>query len=129
MKPFPGEHELAELFEVAPIILEPDVPLAYNTLTFTTTRGDDVIRCEIQPGEREIDFEWTQAGRPVFRLRVGGIDGLRVKIDREAEALLATFPEGSRLAELRIQFKPTIRVAWGSTDWTGQVMFTVAVPH
>jgi hypothetical protein len=39
MKPFPDEWKLLDLFEVEPRLLDPDVPWAYNEMTFETVRG------------------------------------------------------------------------------------------
>ena len=124
----PGKLELLELFEVEPVILDSDVPPSYNTLTFTSVRGQDVVRCQILPGEGDITFDWTHAGRPKLHLRVGAAETLRVELGRDAEALVAAFSDRSGLVDLRIQLKPTIRVAWGSADTLGPVSFSLDIP-
>lgn len=63
MTHFPEEWQLLSLFEVEPQVVDRGVPWFYNTLVFDTTRGEDRIRCEIEPAYEIIRLTWQQSGK------------------------------------------------------------------
>jgi len=69
----PDLHELTWLFEAEPVLLDPDVAIAYNTVTFTTARGDDRVVCVIRPASDEVDLTWSAGDREMVRLALAGV--------------------------------------------------------
>jgi hypothetical protein len=108
-----AEHELLELFEVEPVLLDAGVPWAYNTLTFTTTRGDDVVQCVLTPGYGEIALNWSRDGRVLVRLTIGQVEAIRVELGSDGEKFVASFNKMTRLRDLIVQLKPFVCVEWG----------------
>jgi hypothetical protein len=103
------------LFEVEPTVLDRDVPWAYNTLTFDTTRGEDRVVCEIQPGYGALRVCWSRKGADLVRLDLRRVTGLAVERAGGREVLIGTF-DGNRLRPMRLQLRPAIQLSWGTTD-------------
>ena len=121
MNPFPENWELIEFFESEPLLLDP-APAAgwfYNRLTFETVRGEDAVRCEIEPGYRTLQFVWSRAGRELVSLDMRAISGLSIEKHGDKEILAAMFQEDF-LLPLRIQLKPTVHVFWGTKEFDGR---------
>lgn len=60
---FPDEWELIGLFECEPKLSDDDIPWAYNTLLFETTRGRDRLRCLIEAGYGDFRFHWWEGDK------------------------------------------------------------------
>lgn len=110
----PPEHELLELFEAEPVVLEPGMPWVYNSLTFTTQRGQDDVRCVLVPGYSEIELTWTRDGRVLVQLSVEHVEAVRAETDGSGERLVATFNEKAMLLPLILNLKPFVSVQWGT---------------
>lgn len=108
----PDAHDLIWLFEAEPSLLDPDVPLPYNTITFITTRGDDRVECIISPAYRDLDLTWWRNDREIVRLSVTRVAEITVEREHGRELLQATL-SGNSFLPLRLQLKPTIHLAWG----------------
>ena len=115
MKPFPEQFELIQIFESEPVLKDADVPWGYNHLTFTRTMGDDRVDCEIEPGYETLKFRWKRSGVEVVDLDLHWVSGLQVECEQGREAMVATFRERSGLLPLRIQFRPSVRISWGTS--------------
>ena len=115
MNPFPAEHELIEFFEVEPTVLDQGVPWAYNSLAFDTTRGEDRVVCEIQPGYGEVRVRWSRKGADLVRLDLRRVAGLAIERAGEREILVGTF-DSNGLLPMRLQLRPAMYLSWGTTD-------------
>jgi hypothetical protein len=115
MNPFPAEHDLIELFEVEPSVLDRNVPWAYNSLTFETIRGADRVVCEIAPGYGEVNVRWSRNDSDLVHLRVRRVAGLTIERMGVREVLVGTF-EDKVFLPLRLQLRPAIHLSWGTTD-------------
>jgi hypothetical protein len=110
----PPEHELLALFEVEPVVLDPDVPWAYNTVTFTTNRGQDEVRCVLVPGYSEIGLTWSRDGRAIVQLALERVKAVHAEMDDAGERLIVAFSEKVSLPDLIVQLKPLVKVQWGA---------------
>jgi hypothetical protein len=115
MSPFPDEHELLGIFESEPVLKDEGVPWAYNHLTFCRTIGDDTIHCEIEPGYETLKFRLVQRGNEVISLDLHWVSGLTIETKPGMEALVAHFRTRAGLLPLTIQFRPTVRLTWGTS--------------
>ena len=115
MTSLPAEHELIELFEVEPTVLDSGVPRSYNSLTFDTVRGEYRVVCEIQSGYGQVRVHWSRDGIDLVRLDLRRVAGLAVERAGERQLLVATFDD-SGLVPMRLQLRPTSQVSWGMTD-------------
>lgn len=103
------------LFESEPALQDQKVPWAYNHLTFSRTIGDHIICCEIEPGYETMKFRLVQRGAEIINLDLRWVSGLTVETRPGFEALVAHFRDRHGLPPLRIQFRPTVHLAWGTT--------------
>lgn len=115
MNTFPEEWELLALFEVEPTITDRDVPWYYNRLTFETTRGDDHIRCEIEPGYEKLNIVWWRGAKEKMTLELNWVNGLRVVTGGGTDYLVASFRE-KHLLDLEFHLKPEVRLRWGTSN-------------
>lgn len=115
MKPFPDEHELIALFESEPTLTDKGVPWVYNRLTFTLLRGVHRITCVIEPSYEVLELEWSRTGKMLVSLSLNRVSGIETELNAETEVLVAHFCD-KHLLDLRIQTKPDIRVAWGTSE-------------
>jgi hypothetical protein len=115
MSPFPQEHELIGLFESEPRLADAKVPWAYNHLWFSRTIGDNLIECEIEPGYETVKLRWTRNGAEIINLGLHWVAGIRVETRPGMEALVVEFRNINNLLPLRLQLRPTIHVAWGTS--------------
>src|SRR4029434_642095 len=98
MNPFPEEWELLSLFESEPAVVDRQVPWAYNCLIFETTRGDDHIRCEIEPGYEIIRLTWWHGTHDMLFLDLHWVRALRVVTSGGKDCLIAIFRDPHLLA-------------------------------
>jgi hypothetical protein len=56
----------------------PDEPSFYNRLVFETTRGQDHVRCEIEPGYEKLRLTWWHRAEERLSLALNWVRGLRV---------------------------------------------------
>lgn len=110
----PQAHELLELFEVEPVVLDASVPWAYNTVTFITKRAHDEVECTFEPGYGEIEFNWSIDGRSVIHLNLERVESVRIDRDRACERFIVSFSEAAALPDLIVQLKPFVKVQWGN---------------
>jgi hypothetical protein len=115
MDPFPEEWELLSLFEVEPVISDRDVPWFYNLLTFETTRGDDHIKCEIEPGYEIIRLTWWQGRHEKLSLDLHWVRSLRVVTGSGQDYFVASFRDKT-LLDLEFHLKPQICLRWGTSS-------------
>jgi hypothetical protein len=120
MDSFPQEHELLRLFGSQPQLSDRgDVPWFYNELTFQLAAGNDRLECTICPGYGQLRVRWIQGTSEQLSLLLdGAVKELQIDTADGAEALIATFKEGSRRKQLRIQVKPAIQVQQSDPDAT-----------
>jgi len=114
MKPFPDEHDLIAFFECEPVVAYDDSPWFYNHLTYTTNRGEDRIVCEIEPGDYILKFQWFKNNDRIVCLDLHWVSAIMIETDYQSEAMVATFKD-KNIAPLRMQLKPHVAVAWGTT--------------
>ncbi|HET6765016.1 MAG TPA: hypothetical protein VFH27_15130 [Longimicrobiaceae bacterium] len=107
----PELHELTWLFEAEPELLDPGVAIWYNTVTLTTTRGEDRISCVIRPAADEVDLVWSRDGRELTRLELGRVAEVGVLRDGDRDVLRVSFRDGG-LQPLHLRLKPTVHLAW-----------------
>ncbi|MFM2093293.1 MAG: hypothetical protein RIS70_417 [Planctomycetota bacterium] len=112
--PFPEAWQLLAFFHCEPTLLDPDVPWAYNQITFDHTFGDDRVQCVIEPGYERLDLSWWQHQSPRLTLRLCDVTGLTVVNAPDFDCLVATFRD-PQLMPLRFQLRPCIRVEWGTS--------------
>src|SRR5690348_12539032 len=108
---FPEEWELLWLFESEPTVLDNGVPWQYNTLTFETRRGDEYLKCEIDPKCEIVRLYWSRKGVELLTLDLIFVRGLRVETGKGRDMLIAYFRE-PYLGHLELQMKPTISLRW-----------------
>lgn len=117
MNPFPENWELIELFEAEPELANPELGSnwAYNTLTFSTVRNEDRVRCVIEPGESFLQLEWSRNGKEIVSLVVRWVSGMTIEGSNGKEVLVVIF-DSERLLPLRVQLKPSVHVFWGTGE-------------
>ncbi len=107
MNPFPEEWELLSLFEGEPEMTHPRIPWYCNTLTFETTRGENRIRCEIEPADEQIRLYWWQDREERLSLDLHWVRGLEVFTSSEGDYFVASLRDES-LANLESHLKPSM---------------------
>ena len=115
MESFPEDHELVGFFESEPEVTDRDVPWFYNRLTFRTTRGSHSVVCEIEPGYRQIDLTWRNAGKEMASFALREIRALRVMGSPGEEYMTVVF-RGDELMDFVLYLKPDIRIEWGNME-------------
>ena len=115
MNPFPKEWELLSLFEVEPVLTDPDVPWFYNELTFENDFGPDRIRCIIAPAYCTLQFSWWHHGIECLSLDLHWISGLSVSTESGHEGMTVSFYD-KFLIPLEIKLRPAIACRWGTTS-------------
>ena len=115
MNPFPQEWELLSVFESEPTVVDRGVPWEYNSLIFETCRGDDCIRCEIEPGYEIIKLKWWRGRLEMLDLDLYWVRGLRVVTGGGKDCLIASFRD-PHLLDLEFHLKPTICLKWGTSS-------------
>ena len=115
MDPFPEEWELLALFETEPTISDRDVPWFYNRITFETTRGNDHVRCWIEPGYESLEITWWQGRAEKMTLELHWVRSLRVVTGGGIDYLVASFRDPS-LLDLEFHLKPEIKLRWGTSS-------------
>ena len=113
MKPFPEDHELISLFECEPEVLDDGNPWFYNRLTFETSRGPDLVRCEMEPASEEVRLLWSRDDIEIVNLRLYWVRRIQVEADRGVETFVCHFRE-DRVSSLRLQLKPSVHLTWGT---------------
>jgi hypothetical protein len=114
MSYLPDEHELIGFFEAEPHVLDPEVPWAYNTLTFCTQRNSDEVTCVLIPGYEELKLEWKRSGVVVAKLHLTGLITMELKRRGEEELLIADFRD-SKLRDFKLWLKPHVAIEWGNS--------------
>ncbi len=114
MNPFPEEWELFALFETEPTVVDRGVPWEYNTLIFETTRDQNHVRCEIEPGYEKLKLVWWNGSEERLTLQLNWVRGLRVVSGAGKDYLVATFRD-PHLLDLEFHLKPTICLRWGTS--------------
>ncbi|MCE9543932.1 MAG: hypothetical protein K8T25_00175 [Planctomycetia bacterium] len=109
----PKDWELIGVFEAEPSILDPRVPWAYNKLTFETTRGDDKIRCEIEPGYDQFKLVWWRNSFEIVNVDLRRVIGLSVCMKDGNESISLKFDSIS-VGPLILQLKPTVRLTFAT---------------
>jgi hypothetical protein len=112
MDPFPEPHELLSFFEAEPTLLDPTVPGYYNQQTFETQRGDDRVRCELEPGYEELRVRWERGGVELVSVTLRDVAALRVEAEAGREALVANF-RSAALLPFRLQLRPRVHLFFG----------------
>lgn len=107
----PDLDELLWLFEVEPEVMDPDVPLPYNTLTYRTERDRDELVCIISPAYRDLEILWRCGDRELVHLSLTTVTGIRVVKEDGRECLVASV-EDDAFPPLWVQLKPTVNVRW-----------------
>lgn len=111
---FPEEWELLSLFECEPRLSARNVPWFYNQLTFETKRGNDEIRCEIEPGYGTLNICWWQFGKEKMKLELHWVSAIRVVTGNGRDYLVATFRD-QFLSDLEFHLKPDVCLRWGTS--------------
>ena len=114
MDQFPQEHELISVFESEPELLDPDLPWAYNRLTFKTQRGDDHVVYVIEPASRMVQIEWSRNGDRVVSLDLNSVSSLEIVTESPVEQITAHFSEDGPVHPCVLQLKPAVRLSWGA---------------
>ncbi len=115
MSPFPAEHELIGLFESEPIVELQKVPWAYNHLTFVRTIGENTLHCELEPGYETLKFRWVQRDVELVNLDLHWVSGITIETKPGMEVLVVHCRNRAALLPLKIQFRPTVQVTWGTS--------------
>jgi len=112
----PELWELIALFECEPVLADEGVPLSYNMLNFTSTRGADELCCQISPGYGDVHFKWTRQSLKRIDLNLHSVHRLAVFLG-SWEGLEITFDDRRRMEMLRLQLKPEITIEMGMKIW------------
>lgn len=115
MDNFPEVFELIGFFESEPEVTDRDVPWFYNRLTFRTSRGEDRLICEIEPGYGQIDLTWTRANKEIASFALRDLISLSVKSGPGDEYMTASFRHPD-LLDFVLYLKPSVRVQWGNQE-------------
>ncbi len=108
---FPDEWELIGLFECERKLSDDDIPWAYNTLLFETTRGRDRLRCLIEAGYGDFRFHWWEGDKLRTQLELRFVLGLSVSLGGGRDSMTLTFRDDA-VGPLTIQFKPHVSFEW-----------------
>ena len=115
MNPFPENWELLEFSEAEPQLADPGGVWFYNRVTFSTIRGEDEVRCAIEPAEYVLDLQWCRGGKELVSLAVRRVRGLMIEKNSGKEVLVVTL-DNDHLLPLRVQLKPSVHVFWGTGE-------------
>jgi len=111
----PDDWQLLSVFEVEPVVSDPGVPWAYNTLTFETTRGEDHVRCDIIPGYDEFRLVWTRGDERIMTLTLCRVAALAVCTEHGNDSISLEFAD-ENIGPLILQLKPHVMVAFSTNN-------------
>ena len=115
MNPFPEEWELLSLFESEPTSIDRGVPWFYNCLIFETTRDQDHVRCELEPGYEILRLRWWHGSQERLALDLHWVHSLRVVTGGGRDYLIAAFRD-EHLLDLEFHLKPVVCLRWGTSS-------------
>ena len=81
---------------------------------FETTRGDDHVRCEIEPGEEMLRLRWWHGRHERLALDLHWVRSLRVVTGGGRDYLIAAFRD-EHLLDLEFHLKPIVCLRWGTS--------------
>ena len=55
-------HDLTLFFEAEPVVDPSDVPWEYGGVSFRFETPEDLVSCQLAPGEGELALVWRQGG-------------------------------------------------------------------
>ncbi len=108
---FPDPTDLLWLFEAEPSRLDPEGVWYYDTLTYVTRRGEDVIECVLSPAYGEVALVWSRDGRELLNLVWSGVRLLRVFHRDEREGFELFWKGEAGEAAATVTLKPLVHVA------------------
>lgn len=123
MTPTPSLDDLVWLFEDEPVPRNPDEVIPgggsvdwrrdwpFTSVTFRSTRGDEVVELGINPGYEWVSILVTRQGLPVITIEMGDVETVHVEKLHGREELHLTFRE-PRVEMLRLVMKPSVSLHW-----------------
>ena len=114
MLELPPDFELIGFFESHPTLADPSVPWVYNSITFQSSRGADLIRCHLEPDLGQLEFTWRNAGVLRVSLKLNKLERLAVHLAPGDEHLIASAAAADPQQIVKIRLKPAIAVEWSS---------------
>jgi len=109
---FPSNQELLTFFGSEPTVLTPGDLWFYNTLDFTTVRGEIMVRCRIAPTYGEITTQLIMDGYELAKFELEGAEKIRIITGAHQAALKATFAPARGLGPFFLMLKPRVWAAW-----------------
>jgi hypothetical protein len=110
---FPDEHELIDIFESEPSVLDEDMPWYYNELRFELKRNESVLEATIMPSVSDVKLRWHNEKQTFASLQLEDVRGLKIEKKNGIESLCIMF-EDSLVRDLFIITKPYISISWGT---------------
>jgi hypothetical protein len=111
MAEYPTLDDLLWLFEVEPVLVDPDLGWPISEATWSTTRGSWTVTITIGVYDRTVEIHGALGGVSTIHVKLNGIVE-RLSVDRThgQEALVAATTNGGRLHPVRLVLKPDLRL-------------------
>ena len=110
MTEYPTLDDLFWLFEVEPVLSDPDLGLRWSMAVWSTTRGPWTVVAKLIVHDRFLEIEGHLNGVSTFHIKLDGIVE-RLWIDRTGgqEALVAAASDANDTYPMRLTLKPHVR--------------------
>ena len=103
----PSEPDLIAFFGCEPALIDPDVPWAYNTLSFTTACDGLAVTCSISPSYEVVLVVIGDAAAPLVSAELRGFESLSVTCDAQREEMIVERTQGGS-ARLVLTTRPRL---------------------
>lgn len=107
--------DLIWLFESEPQFAHADLGYPVSATTFTTVRGSTFVECTIEPYMNSLTLRCVEQGEERVLLHLWGVvDTIAVDKSEARETLVVTLLSELPFRALRLDLKPSVRLAWAS---------------
>jgi hypothetical protein len=108
---YPTLDDLLWLFEVEPVLADPDLGWPISEAVWTTTRGPWTVTVRIGVYDYLVEIDCALSGVSTFHVRLNGIVE-RLSVDRAhgQEALVVTTSDAGQLHPVRLVLKPDVHL-------------------
>jgi hypothetical protein len=109
MEEYPTLDDLYWLFEIEPVLSDPDLGWPISETTWTTSRGAWTIAVRVGVYDQTVEIDCTLANAPAIHIKLDGVVE-RLSIDRTSgqESLTITPSRSGALHPVRLMLKPSV---------------------
>jgi hypothetical protein len=101
------EYELLSFFEVAPSVMDEDVPWPYNDFLYEVEKDDFTISCTIAPSYKDVKLSLRHHDKFVYEFAAMHIEDIKILNDEGKETLELIIRPSHRIF---INIKPHIEI-------------------